>query len=518
MGSVTDAIDANVALSSSSVTVYFARDGETVDFITNEGGWTAYERSAAMAALDAYAAVANLTFAETAMVEDATFRLTKSPSPHGSLGFMNGPDPAASDVAGIAWFNSGPYWGGPTSGLLDPGSYTFTIFLHEFGHGLGLAHPHETAGGSTIMPSIGTGYGLDQGVYTVMTYNDGWPEAPEGVPPSRAWGWNLGPSAIDIAVIQEKYGANPATATGDDRYVLPDANESGAGYLAIWDAGGVDTIASDGTADAMIDLREATLKAEVGGGGWVSHASGIHGGFTIANGVLIENAEGGGGNDSLVGNGADNDLYGRAGNDEIAGGGGSDKLVGGRGADALNGEAGDDALKGKAGADTVKGGGGDDALIGGNGEDRMFGNRGNDTLSGGRDDDRLEGGAGHDVLAGGGDDDTLMGDPGDDLLQGERGNDALRGGGGSDTLVGGLGRDTLFGGRGDDVFVFGPGDGHDTVERFGGGDRLDLTAFDLPSFAALDAAMDEVDGWTEVALDGVRILVDGSVDPGDVLL
>ena len=37
-----------------------------------------------------------------------------------------------------------------------------------------------------------------------------------------------------------------------------------------------------------IDLRAATLQYEYGGGGWVSYAYGIHGGYTIANNVVIE--------------------------------------------------------------------------------------------------------------------------------------------------------------------------------------------------------------------------------------
>jgi serralysin len=71
---------------------------------------------------------------------------------------------------------------------------------------------------------------------------------------------------------------------------MKDVNAAGTFYSSIWDGGGTDEIRYTGAANATIDLRAATLKYEVGGGGFVSYAHGIFGGFTIANGVTIENA------------------------------------------------------------------------------------------------------------------------------------------------------------------------------------------------------------------------------------
>lgn len=348
---VTGSIDLGLRLPGNDVSVYFAADGERVDFITNQGDWTAYERDMALAALTAYAAVADLRITVTDDPGTASFRLTRSEAAIGSLGFMNPPDPAYGSAQGIAWFNSLPYWSDAEGGLLDPGSYMFTIFLHEFGHGFGLGHPFDDGGDAVVMPPVGPGLGLDQGIFTVMSYNDGWPEAPEGLPDSRAWGWNLGPSAIDIAVIQAHYGANMATATGATRYVLPRENAGGTGFLAIWDAGGQDSIVHRGPLAAVIDLRAATLVAEPGGGGFVSHATGIHGGFTIAHGVVIEGAQGGGGDDRIIGNAAANRMAGRGGADLLQGGNGRDVIDGGAGRDTLAGDRGDDRLTGGGGAD-----------------------------------------------------------------------------------------------------------------------------------------------------------------------
>ena len=59
------------------------------------------------------------------------------------------------------------------------------------------------------------------------------------------------------------------------------------------------------------------------------------GNISIAQGVTMEAAIGGAGNDLLVGNAIDNLLEGGAGNDIIFGGGGGDELLGGAGADTF---------------------------------------------------------------------------------------------------------------------------------------------------------------------------------------
>jgi serralysin len=151
-------------------------------------------------------------------------------------------------------------------------------------------------------------------------------------------------SPLDIAVIQDKYGVNEEHATGDDTYTLADANGPGVFYSSIWDGGGTDQIVYNGTRDANIDLRPATLRYEEGGGGRVSYAFGVHGGFTVANGVTIENASSDAGNDSLFGNDAANRLSAGAGTDRVDGGAGGDTLIGGGGADTLTGGAGSDVF------------------------------------------------------------------------------------------------------------------------------------------------------------------------------
>ena len=127
----------------------------------------------------------------------------------------------------------------------------------------------------------------------------------------------MGPMAFDIAVLQEMYGAT-RSHHGDDSYLLPDRNALGTGYLCLWDTGGEDTIRAGRTdRDCTINLNAATLAYEPGGGGFLSSARGVQGGFTIANGVVLENAAGGDGDDRLVGNELDNRLAGGAGADSV---------------------------------------------------------------------------------------------------------------------------------------------------------------------------------------------------------
>jgi serralysin len=247
-----------------------------------------------------------------------------------------------------------------------------------------LDHPHDGVRMDGVTSAFGDygDFNLNQGIYTTMSYNTGFPNTTPG-DPGNDWGYEIGPMALDIAALQEKYGANTTHATGNDVYDLPDANVSGTGWISIWDAGGTDEIRYTGSRDATIDLRAATLLYEEGGGGFVSAADSIAGGYTIANGVVIENARSGTGNDDITGNDAANRINSGRGADTIEGGAGNDVIIGAQGGDQIDGGADDDKVNGHNGADSVNGGAGKDKVIGFNGQDTLAGGTENDLLIGG---------------------------------------------------------------------------------------------------------------------------------------
>ncbi len=240
----------------------------------------------------------------------------------------------------------------------------FTL-IHEFGHAVGLAHPHDDGGGSSIFPGVKDENDLGENDlndvrYTIMSYND---EGFKVLP--------ITPMAFDIAALQAIYGPSDNN-TGDNVYNLYNAIDGY--YKCIWDTGGSDTIAYYssymeaidhymwGWDDVVIDLRVATLiDGDANAGGYFSgsledtfgYEGDERGGFYIASGVTIENILSGTGDDYLVGNHVDNHIEANRGDDKIYAGSGND---------------------------FVDAGSGNDYVGGGNGNDKIFGWDGNDTL------------------------------------------------------------------------------------------------------------------------------------------
>lgn len=315
-------------------------------------------------ALELWSNVANITFVEVSTPAQANL-VEYIDNADGYLGWHEYPW-APTDQAEGHFNQEGPGW--DTTGLMQ-GAYGFVTLVHELGHGLGLEHPHDSDRfpGVTWDGDYGD-YRLNQGIYTTMSYLDGWDQRPS---PSDNYGWQGGPMAFDIAAIQQIYGRNTTFAAGNDSYDLPDSNGSGTFFLAIWDTGGTDEIVYSGSRDTTIDLTAATIDRSPTGGGLVSSANGIYGGYTIAQGVWIENASGGSGSDRITGNARANQLDGNGGSDVLLGVDGNDVLDGGSEGDWLSGGAGIDQLIGGLGNDFLIGGRGGDVLSGGDGFDRF---------------------------------------------------------------------------------------------------------------------------------------------------
>jgi Ca2+-binding RTX toxin-like protein len=422
------------------------------------------------------------------------------------------------------------------------------IVIHELDHMLGERH------------SVGLPTALDFSQYTVMSGN--WFQLGDQ---NAELGLPLTPMALDVALLQGKYGA-AISNLGDTTYSLSNFGtdldgsdgfvQNGHGYICIWDTGGSDTITFTGGAGAIINLNAATLQtsaltgdlasvindvaltsriyggltataqAEItdpthtAGGFFSSILAGnarAAGGFTIAHGAQIENGVGGAGADLIVGNELDNTLRGLGGADDVYGGAGRDLLDGGDGDDHMFGGLGDDTLTDSAGQNYLRGEEGDDSIAGGSGFDDANGNMGNDTIHGnggddysvgGKDNDMLFGDAGNDIVWGNLGNDTLDGGDGNDQVRGGQGDDVVNGGAGNDFVSGDRGNDTITGGAGADNFHGSQDAGIDRVLDFNlaEGDRVQLdpgTTYTLSQVGA-DTVLD-MGGGNQMILVGVQM-------------
>lgn len=330
-----------------------------------------------------------------------------------------------ASASGDVWINSTLSYNQSPS----VGNYGGQVLIHEIGHAIGLSHPAEYNAGDDVNPTYAGSaiYYEDSRQYTVMSY---FSESNTGA--NFGGRYSAAPLLDDIAAAQLEYGVNTSTRTGDTVYGFGstagrpwyEASSSSARVImAVWDAGGNDTLNFSGfTQNQLIDLRS----------GYFSNVGGLTGNVAIAQGATIENATGGAGGDVINGNEVANRIFGQNGNDTLTGGGGQDYLRGEAGADSLFGGAEFDDLHGNMGADTVYGGDGDDWVVGGQDQDVLQGDGGRDIVVGNLGADTLYGGEGDDRMHGGQENDLLFGDAGSDFLTGDRGSDTISGGAGAD--------------------------------------------------------------------------------------
>jgi RTX calcium-binding nonapeptide repeat (4 copies)/Bacterial pre-peptidase C-terminal domain len=265
----------------------------------------------------------------------AMIRLADSSYPATSYAYY----PAASDTGGDV------FYGNIRNDTPTKAGYAFDTILHEIGHAVGLKHGQDDDGTHGVLPSS-----HDSTEWSIMDYHP-YIGGPLYYSNSDGSG-NQTYMTDDISALQYLYGANfnsnssntvytwsPTTGQEFINGIGQGASSTDTVYEAIWDGNGIDTYdLSNYTTSLSIDLQpgdwstfSSTQLANLDSG-----APGVHlapGNIINANEYnndarsLIENADGGSGNDTLVGNTANNVLRGGAGNDSLYGGAGTDTAV-----------------------------------------------------------------------------------------------------------------------------------------------------------------------------------------------
>ena len=294
-------------------------------------------KTLALMAMDAWAEVSGLTFTAAAAGADPDIDFNEDTRENGGRqAFTRSTESNGTIISATVTISAN--WTTNSDGSADYAlnSRRYQTYLHEVGHALGLGHsgPYNARDVDEAGVSYHA-YNQDAWNYTVMSYRD---QDEAGTGTRRLV---LAPQLVDIIAIQNFYGANGQTRSGDSVYGF-NSMETGVldfegtffnqgippPSLAIYDAGGTDTLDfSFYSANQVISLVEGSFSS-IGDNILTDDPEDpLINNITIAVGTVIENAIGGSGDDSFIGNDSNNVFTGNGGNDTYAGGAGNDMVI-----------------------------------------------------------------------------------------------------------------------------------------------------------------------------------------------
>ncbi|MCQ0988135.1 M10 family metallopeptidase [Jiella marina] len=314
-----------------------------------------------------------MVLAEAFSVSDSQGEINANPIPTAFAMFPDPADPSDQASGDVIFGTQGGQYQDPRAG-----NFAWATHIHEIGHALGLKHGHRAdhglndRGPDYVIPAWRNS--LD---YSVMTYSSSPNVFLRSGYQTERYGFPQTLMMLDIAALQHLYGADFTTnatntvyswsTTTGEMFVngvgqgLPGAGDtsfdSNKIFLTIWDGGGIDTYDMSNYSTALhIDLAPGESSRMDPAQRAVTHQRPIQVGVepgealisqgNVFNALLyqgdtrslIENANGGSGNDWIDGNQANNVLVGNDGNDVLNGREGSDVLRGGAGNDVLLGD------------------------------------------------------------------------------------------------------------------------------------------------------------------------------------